>query len=176
MSNYREHPINRDFTAEAKIDLLRQMLRIRRFEQIALKYYNGGYIGGWLNLSIGQESIAAGARALMGTNDHSIGGSRGIGHAIAAGMEMGPCLAELFGRTNGCSKGKAGMFSFYAPSRNHWVVMASRRRRPHWRRGSPLRSSNGRSPARSYASWAMELATKASITSRSILPDSSTCP
>lgn len=120
MDDYREHPINRDFTPEAKIDLLRQMLRIRRFEQIALKYYNGGYIGGWLNLSIGQESIAAGARALMGTNDHSIGGSRGIGHAIAAGMEMGPCLAELFGRTNGCSKGKAGMFSFYAPSRNHW--------------------------------------------------------
>jgi len=120
MDDYREHPTNRDFTAEAKIDVLRQMIRIRRFEQTALKYYNGGYIGGWLNLSIGQESIAAGVRSLMSGHDHSISGSRGIGHAIAAGVEMGPCMAELFGRTNGCSKGKAGMFSFYAPSRHHW--------------------------------------------------------
>lgn len=120
MSNYREHPINRDFTAEAKIDLLRQMIRIRRFEQTAMKYYMGGYIQGWLNLSIGQESIAAGVRGLMEREDHSISGSRGIGHAIAAGMEMGPCLAELFGKANGCSRGKGGMFSFYAPSRNHW--------------------------------------------------------
>jgi pyruvate dehydrogenase E1 component alpha subunit len=56
----------------------------------------------------------------MGPQDHGISGPRGIGHAIAAGMPMGPGMAELFGKTNGCSKGKGGMFSFYHPSGNHW--------------------------------------------------------
>lgn len=118
--DYREHAINRDWSAEGKIDLLRQMIRIRRFEQEALKYYQAGKIGGWLILSIGQESVAAGVRSLMGPQDHSISGPRGIGHAIAAGLSMGPGMAELFGKTNGCSKGKGGMFSFYDPPKNHW--------------------------------------------------------
>ena len=118
--DYREHAINRDWSAEGKIDLLRQMMRIRRFEQRALHFYNAGKIGGWLILSIGQESIAAGVRSLMGPHDHSISGPRGIGHAVAAGMQMGPCMAELFGKTNGCSKGKGGMFSFYDLPKNHW--------------------------------------------------------
>lgn len=116
----REHEINRHWSPEEKIDLLRRMIRIRRFEQSALKYYNAGRIGGWMILSIGQESVAAGVRSLMGPHDHSISGPRGIGHALAAGMPMGPCMAEFFGKTGGCSKGKGGMFSFYDPSRNHW--------------------------------------------------------
>lgn len=118
--DFREHAINRSWSAEGKTDLLRQMLRIRRFEQTALKYYNCGRIGGWLILSSGQESVAAVVRSLMGPDDHGISGPRGIGHALAAGMPMGACMAELFGRTNGCSKGKGGMFSFYDPSRRHW--------------------------------------------------------
>jgi len=118
--DYREHAINRDWSAEGKIDLLRQMMRSRRFEQKALSYYQAGKIGGWLILSIGQESVAASVRSLMGPQDHGISGPRGIGHAMVAGMPMGPCMAELFGKANGCSKGKGGMFSFYDPSRNHW--------------------------------------------------------
>jgi pyruvate dehydrogenase E1 component alpha subunit len=118
--DFREHAINRDWSAEGKIDLLRQMMRIRRFEQRALHFYNAGRIGGWLILSIGQESVAAGVRSLMGPQDHGISGPRGIGHAIAAGMPMGPGMAELFGKANGCSKGKGGMFSFYHPPGHHW--------------------------------------------------------
>jgi pyruvate dehydrogenase E1 component alpha subunit len=118
--DFREHEINRHWSPEDKIDLLRQMRRIRRFEQTALKYFNAGRINGWLIMSIGQESVAAGVRSLMGPHDHSISGPRGIGHALSAGMAMGPCMAELSGKTSGCSKGKGGMFSFYDPSRNHW--------------------------------------------------------
>ncbi len=117
---YQEYPINRSWSEAGKIDLYRQMVRIRRFEQRALKCFHWGKMGGWLNLSIGQESIAAGVRALMEPQDHGIGSIRGIGHALAAGMEMGPCMAELYGRANGCSKGKGGMFSFYSPSHHHW--------------------------------------------------------
>ncbi len=117
---YQESPINQCWSDAGKIDLYRQMIRIRRFEQAALKRYNCAKMGGWLNLSIGQESIAAGVRALMEPLDHGIGSIRGIGHALAAGMEMGPCMAELYGRANGCSKGKGGMFSFYSPAHHHW--------------------------------------------------------
>lgn len=118
--NYQEHAINRNWSAEGKVDLYRQMIRIRRFEQKALYWYNNGKIGGWLLLGIGQESVSAGVRSVMGPEDHGISGPRGIGHGIAAGMEMGPCMAELFGKTNGCSKGKGGAFSFFAPARHHW--------------------------------------------------------
>lgn len=123
--NYRDHPINRDWSAEGKIDLYRQMMRIRRFEQVALRNYNGGKMMGFLVLDIGQESVSTTARSLMEPDDHSISGWRGMGHALAAGMEMGPCMAELFGKTNGCSKGKGGAFSFYAPSRHHWGCHAT---------------------------------------------------
>ncbi|MGL5018389.1 MAG: thiamine pyrophosphate-dependent dehydrogenase E1 component subunit alpha [Luteolibacter sp.] len=123
--DYRDHPINRDWSTEGKIDLYRQMMRIRRFEQKALRHYNGGKMMGFLVLDIGQESVSTTVRSLMGPDDHSISGWRGMGHALAAGMEMGPCMAELFGKTNGCSKGKSGAFSFYAPSKHHWGCHAT---------------------------------------------------
>lgn len=118
--NYQEHAINQSWSADAKIDLYRQMMRIRRFEKTALKYYNFGKMAGWLILSSGQESVAAGIRSLMGPDDHSISGPRGIGHALAAGVEMSPMMAEFCGRTTGCSKGKAGAFSFFDPAKHHW--------------------------------------------------------
>jgi pyruvate dehydrogenase E1 component alpha subunit len=118
--DFREHAINRNWPAEGKIDLLRRMLRIRHFEQMALKHYNAGTISGFLILSTGQDSVAASVLSLMGPLDHSISGPRGLGHALAAGMAMGPLMAEHFGKANGCSKGKGGMFSYYDPGRNHW--------------------------------------------------------
>ncbi len=118
--NYREHNINRNWSAEGKIDLYRQMMRIRMFEKAALKNYMWGKMGGWLILSNGQESVAATVRSLMGPQDHGISGPRGIAHALASGTEMGPCMAEFYGKTNGCSKGKAGAFSLFDPPRHHW--------------------------------------------------------
>ena len=105
---------------DTKIAILRTMVRIRRLEQTALREYSMGSMGGWLLLSTGQESIAATVRAAMTADDHSISGFRGLGHAIAAGISMRSVLAELMGRSAGCSGGKGGMLSFYDPSRNHW--------------------------------------------------------
>ncbi|WP_035612462.1 thiamine pyrophosphate-dependent enzyme [Haloferula sp. BvORR071] len=120
MEDWRQHPVNLGFSAEAKVEVLRTMVRIRRLEQTALLYYSAGKMGGWLILSVGQESIAATARSLIGPADHTISGPRGMGHAIAAGMEMRAGMAELFGKLGGCSKGKGGAFSFYAPKHRHW--------------------------------------------------------
>lgn len=113
--------INHGLTAEKKIHFLRQMLRIRRFEQTALKQYQtSGQIGGFLHLYSGQESVAVGTLSLCGENDHVIAGYRMHGHALTAGMSMNECMAELFGRATGCSKGKGGSMHFFAPDKNFW--------------------------------------------------------
>lgn len=113
-------PINAALTPEEKIELYRKMCRIRRFEQIALKHYNGGKMGGFLHLYIGQESVAVGCVSLMGENDHVITAYRDHGHALAVGMGMNECMAELFGKKTGCSKGKGGSMHFFAPDKNYW--------------------------------------------------------
>lgn len=113
-------PINAALSPEEKIELYRKMCRIRRFEQIALKHYNGGKMGGFLHLYIGQESVAVGCVSLMGENDHVITAYRDHGHALAVGMGMNECMAELFGKKTGCSKGKGGSMHFFAPDKNYW--------------------------------------------------------
>jgi len=118
--DYREHPINRNITEEAKIGLLREMLRVRRFELTALKQYNAGRIGGFLPLGIGQESIPVGLRSLVGPDDHTICGWRGLGHALAAGVSMDACMAELYGKSGGCCQGKGGAMSLFSPANRFW--------------------------------------------------------
>ena len=113
-------PINAALSAEQKIKLFSDMCRIRRFEQIALKYYNAGRMGGFLHLYIGQESVAVGCVSLMGENDHIITAYRDHGHALAVGMNMNECMAELFGKHTGCSKGKGGSMHYFAPDKNYW--------------------------------------------------------
>jgi pyruvate dehydrogenase E1 component alpha subunit len=118
--DYAKAPINASLSPEEHIRILREMLRIRRFEQMALKHYNQGKIGGFLHLYIGQEAIAAGTVSLMGDDDHCITAYRDHGHALAVGMNMNECMAELFGKATGCSKGKGGSMHFFAPDKNYW--------------------------------------------------------
>ncbi len=113
-------PINRDLGADEKVGFYRKMVEIRRFEQASLKYYNKGRMGGFLHLYIGQESVAVAVISLMGEHDHIITAYRDHGHALAAGMSMNECMAELFGKTQGCSKGKGGSMHFFAPDKNYW--------------------------------------------------------
>jgi len=118
--DFASSPINRALSAEQKVELLRMMIRIRRFEQAALKYYNAGRIGGFLHLYIGQESVAVGTISLCGENDHNITAYRCHGHAIASGMNMNECMAELFGKATGSAKGKGGSMHLFAPDKNFW--------------------------------------------------------
>ncbi len=119
-TDYADAEINRSLSAEDKIDILKNMYRIRRFEQESLRHYNRGKIGGFLHLYIGQESVAMGTISLLGENDHVITAYREHGHALAVGMNMNECMAELFGKATGCSKGKGGSMHFFAPDKNFW--------------------------------------------------------
>jgi len=112
--------INASLTSVEKIRFLTEMMRIRRFEQVALKYYNQGKMGGFLHLYIGQEAVAVGTVSLMGENDHVITAYRDHGHALAVGMDMNACMAELLGKATGCSRGKGGSMHFFAPDKNYW--------------------------------------------------------
>jgi pyruvate dehydrogenase E1 component alpha subunit len=116
----RQAPINARLTPEAKIELHRKMVRIRRFEERSLRAYQAKKIGGFLHLYIGQEAVAVGCCSLMGPNDHVITAYRDHGHALAVGMEMNPLMAELYGKATGCSKGKGGSMHYFDPSRNFW--------------------------------------------------------
>ncbi len=120
-ADFAKAAINAKLTKKEKIRFLREMFRIRRFEQTALKYYQaGGSMGGFLHLYIGQEAVAVGTVSLMGKNDHVITAYRDHGHALAVGMGMNECMAELFGKATGCSKGKGGSMHFFAPDKNYW--------------------------------------------------------
>lgn len=118
--DFAESPINKSLTPQRKVELYTQMVRIRRFEQAALKYYNGGKMTGFLHLYIGQESVAVGTISLGGEHDHFITAYRDHGHALAVGMEMNECMAEMYGKQTGCSKGKGGSMHFFAPDKNFW--------------------------------------------------------
>src|SRR3979409_2476938 len=96
-SAYADAAINKELTKEDKIRLLQDMYRIRRFEQTSLKYYNLGRMGGFLHLYSGQEAVAVGTVSLLDENDHIITAYRDHGHALAVGMTMNECMAELFG-------------------------------------------------------------------------------
>lgn len=117
---YFTHEVNQSLTKEDKIDLLRTMMRVRRFEQASQKAYAQGKIGGFLHLYIGQESVAAGTISICGKHDHIITAYRCHAHALTVGMSMDECMAELFGKATGCSKGKGGSMHFFDPTKNFW--------------------------------------------------------
>jgi len=112
--------INSSLSGEEKTHLLEEMIRIRRFEERSLRSYQQGKIGGFLHLYIGQESVAVGSLSVLGENDHFITAYRDHGHALACGMSMNECMAELYGKVTGCSRGKGGSMHFFAPDKNYW--------------------------------------------------------
>jgi pyruvate dehydrogenase E1 component alpha subunit len=98
---------------ETLIELYRQMLLIRRFEEKAAEAYSSGKIGGFCHLYIGQEAVAVGAISAIRQDDYVLASYREHGHAIAKGMTCDSIMAELFGKVTGCSKGKGGSMHMF---------------------------------------------------------------
>jgi pyruvate dehydrogenase E1 component alpha subunit len=119
-TDFSTAPINAKLSTEKKLRLLTDMVRIRRFEGESLRQYTQKKMGGFLHLYNGQESVSVGCVSLMGDDDHVITAYRCHGHALAVGMTMNECMAELFGKATGCSKGKGGSMHFFAPDKNYW--------------------------------------------------------
>jgi len=101
-------------TAEELAPLYRQMLAIRRMEEAAAKAYSqGGKIGGFLHLIIGQEAVCVGATAAIQNDDYVVATYREHGHAYAKGCSARAILAELYGKRTGLVKGLGGSMHLF---------------------------------------------------------------
>ena len=97
------------------LQLYREMLLIRRFEERAGQLYGLGLIGGFCHLYIGQEAVAVGLQSAMaGGHDSVITGYRDHGHMLAYGIDPKLIMAELTGREAGISKGKGGSMHMFS--------------------------------------------------------------
>jgi pyruvate dehydrogenase E1 component alpha subunit len=99
---------------------LEQMLRIRRFEEKCAELYALEKIRGFLHLYIGEEAIAVGVMSALRTQDQIVATYREHGHALARGMSMDSVLAEMYGRTNGCSRGRGGSMHLFDKNLNFY--------------------------------------------------------
>jgi acetoin:2,6-dichlorophenolindophenol oxidoreductase subunit alpha len=90
------------------IDLLRQMERIRAFEEMAEQLYMRGLIHGTMHLSIGQEASAVGSIAALTPQDYILSTHRGHGHCIAKGADLRLMMAEFMGKETGYCRGRGG--------------------------------------------------------------------
>ena len=98
---------------EQLIELYRQMLLIRRFEEKSAEAYVAGKIGGFCHLYIGQEAVGVGAISAIRKDDYVLASYREHGLALAKGMTARSIMAELFGKATGCSKGKGGSMHMF---------------------------------------------------------------
>jgi pyruvate dehydrogenase E1 component alpha subunit len=116
------------FDREELLDLLRDMLLYRRFEEKAEEAYAIGKIGGFCHLHIGQEGVAAGCIKPLRGDDYVMSAYREHTQAIAKGVDPNAVMAELYGRVTGASRGNGGsMHIFGAEERfmgGHGIVGA----------------------------------------------------
>src|SRR5256885_12231564 len=91
------------------------MLLIRLCEERLAKSHQRGLIHGACHTYVGQEAIAAGVCAHLRTEDQIFSTHRGHGHALAKGVEPQQLIAELYGRSGGCSRGRGGSMHLFAP-------------------------------------------------------------
>jgi pyruvate dehydrogenase E1 component alpha subunit len=99
--------------AALNLELLRSMLLQRRFEERTAEAYALGKIGGFCHLYIGQEAVSTGTLSLLRPDDYVITTYRDHGQALARGMTPRAVMSELFGRQDGCSRGKGGSMHMF---------------------------------------------------------------
>ena len=109
-----ESPVGRD----RGLHLLRQMLRIRRFEEKCVELYSATKIRGFLHLYIGEEAVAVGAIECLGPEDAVVATYREHGQALVRGVSPRAIMAEMYGKLEGCARGRGGsMHVFDAQTR-----------------------------------------------------------
>ncbi len=93
--------------------MLRDMVRIRRFEERCADLYGQQKIRGFLHLYIGEEAVGVGAVHALATDDSIVATYREHGHALARGIAAGAIMAEMYGKLEGCSRGRGGSMHLF---------------------------------------------------------------
>ena len=99
---------------------LRQMLLIRRFEEKSAELYTAEKIRGFLHLYIGEEAVAVGVMAALTPDDAVVATYREHGQALARGMSAGAIMAEMYGKVEGCCRGRGGSMHLFDADRRFY--------------------------------------------------------
>jgi pyruvate dehydrogenase E1 component alpha subunit len=95
------------------LHLLRQMLRVRRFEERCVELYSATKIRGFLHLYIGEEAVGVGIMESLEADDPVVATYREHGQALLRGVSARSVMAEMFGKVEGCSRGRGGSMHLF---------------------------------------------------------------
>ncbi len=95
------------------LELLKQMIRIRRFEDKCAELYTQEKIRGFMHLYDGEEAIAAGVIPVLEKRDRIVATYREHGQALVRGVPMTTVMAEMYGKLQGCSRGRGGSMHLF---------------------------------------------------------------
>ena len=104
-----QRPLERDHG----LHLLTQMLRVRRFEEKCVELYSAAKIRGFMHLYIGEEAVAVGVMEALEPDDAVVATYREHGHALARGVSADAVMAEMYGKLEGCSRGRGGSMHLF---------------------------------------------------------------
>jgi pyruvate dehydrogenase E1 component alpha subunit len=113
------HDLKPHLTRAHSLHLLREMLRIRRFEEKCAELYTQEKIRGFLHLCIGEEAISVGIMQALTAEDGVVATYREHGQALARGVTMNAVMAEMFGKLEGSSHGRGGSMHIF-DARTHF--------------------------------------------------------
>lgn len=102
-------PLDRDHG----LVLLKELVRVRRFEERCVELYSAAKIRGFLHLYIGEEAVAVGVMQALAPEDGIVATYREHGHALARGVSPAAVMAEMFGKVEGCSRGRGGSMHLF---------------------------------------------------------------
>ncbi|MFI5046911.1 MAG: pyruvate dehydrogenase (acetyl-transferring) E1 component subunit alpha [Acidimicrobiia bacterium] len=100
--------------------LYREMLRIRRFEERCVELYSATAIRGFMHLYIGEEAVAVGVLDALSDDDAVVATYREHGHALGRGVTAESIMAEMFGKVEGCSRGRGGSMHLFDAGRRFY--------------------------------------------------------
>jgi pyruvate dehydrogenase E1 component alpha subunit len=103
---------------EKAAELLYQMLLMRKFEEKSAELYTKEKIRGFLHLYIGEEAVATGVIQALKPEDYILGTYREHAHALARGVDAGAIMAEMYGKQEGCSRGRGGSMHIFDKEKN----------------------------------------------------------
>ena len=101
-------------TRDQALAMMRAMIRIRRLEERCAEDYAAAKIRGFLHLYIGEEAVAAGVIPQLAPTDAIVGTYREHGHALLRGVSADSIMAEMYGKSGGCSRGRGGSMHLFS--------------------------------------------------------------
>lgn len=116
----KKAPAKAKYSKKQYLDWFTIMYRIRTFEEKTLYAYSKQKIRGFCHVYIGQEAIAAGLTSGITKDDKLVTAYRQHGIALSRGLDSNSCMAELYGKSTGCVKGKGGSMHFFSKKHNYF--------------------------------------------------------